>query len=107
MEGLIDAPLAEILKRDRQGLNNRFAYARRLNRHLDAQVFKEHLVDCVAPLVESVSLVEPDRVSVVTHALFDLSLDLVGRRYLGQGSRFPVIDRLWCELLPRIPSFVA
>ena len=103
----LGGPLAEALERGRDKFNTRFSYASRINHRLDAEAFSEHLVDNLRPIVEAVADEHPERVDAVTEVLYDLSLDLVGRGYLGPSSHTRQLDVLWSEYLPALATFVA
>ena len=107
MERLISGPLAEALEQNRERFNSKFAYARSINRRLDPEEFGRHLSDTVAPLVEAVAEIDPGAINAAAEALFDASLDLVGREYLGPSSKTPVVDLAWKKVLPKLAGPLA
>src|SRR5690554_2261365 len=58
------------------------------------------------PIVEAVAALEPERVDAVVQVLFELSLDGVGRNWLGPQSRVFYLNELWREHLPKLARFV-
>ncbi len=106
MERLIDGPLAEVLERGRERFNARFVYARQLNRRLDPAEFAELLIAVVDPIVREAARKAPDSVDRVTEALYDISLELLGRECLGNTPRVSSVDRVWRTFLPAIPHLL-
>jgi hypothetical protein len=100
-------PFAQVLQANRAGFNAKFAEARRFRPRLDPAIFSDLLVWVVAPLVEAVAREHPGKTAEVADALYDLSLDLLGREFLGPNSRYPFIAEGWRYLLPRLPRFMA
>ncbi len=100
-------PFAQILAANRARFNARFAEARRFQPRLDPAAFGEHLRSVVAPLVEAVGREQPAQAAEVADVLYDLSLDLLGREFLGPNSRYPLIAEGWRFLLPRLSHFIA
>lgn len=95
------------LASDRDVFNQKFAEVRRRHPDLDGEVFGGFLRSLAAPIVESAAAAEASAALAVTHAVYDASLTLVSERLAGPGGRYPVIDRLWENVLPRIGSLVA
>lgn len=98
---------AESLKRNRERYNTKFALARHVYPALDGEAFAEHLKERVAPIVEAVAENDVDRVDAVTDALYDLSLELVGKDFFGRQVRYSSVLDGWEILLPLIPSLLA
>lgn len=107
MEDLITGPFAQVLEANRARFNARFAEARRFQPRLDPAAFSDHLRLVVAPLVEAVARERADKAAEVADVLYDLSLDLLGREFIGPNSRRPFIVEGWRFLLPRLSRFVA
>jgi len=99
----ITGALAGALERGRERFNAKFAEARVAGNRVDESELARHLADVVAPIVESVAVAFSEKVDAVTAALFDLSLDLLGRDLLGNGGP---IDVAWQRLLPQIPGAI-
>ena len=98
---------AEILSARRSRFNGQFADAHRVWPALDAQSFAQHLTQVVGPVVEAVAEHHPDRAGVVAEALYDLSLELVGREFLGPNTRYPALAEGWSWLFSRLPGRLA
>jgi hypothetical protein len=95
-------PFAAILRERRTRYNALFAEARRFHPLLDADIFADHLARVVAPLVDAAARLDPGAAERVADALYELSLALVGREYLGRRSRYPAINQAWGTLLPAL-----
>lgn len=104
MEGLIQGPFAEALQARRERYNALFAQARRISPGLDAGQLAEYLRSTVAPIIDQVARVAPERVPDTADALYEFSLDLVGRELL---ARYPVLAEGWRELLGGLPEHLA
>lgn len=98
---------AQILQNHRSRYNARFAEARHFYPLLEPQAFGEHLTATVAPIVEAVQAAAPERAESVADELYDLSLELVGREFLGMHSHYPAVNSGWQTLLPALARFVA
>lgn len=99
--------LAHALEADRAAYNARFLLARRGGASVDTAAFAAVLADDVAPAVEAVAAVEPNRVAAVVASLYEIALDLLGRDYLGPQARYPDIVAAWRRLLPVLPRLLA
>ena len=106
MELLKPGPFASCLEKYRDQFNRLFALRRRMKRQIDAKAFSHHLVEVVAPLVDEAVSLNADCCEELTRSLYELSLELVSRRYLGQGNRYPAIDHLWSFTLPKLVRFL-
>jgi hypothetical protein len=107
MDRLISGAFTRRLEYHRARFNARFAEARRFQPRLDSEMFKEHLRSTVAPIVEAADRAASEKTEIVVEVLYDLSLDLLGKEFLGPNSRYPFIVDGWRSLLPRLPRFVA
>jgi hypothetical protein len=107
MEGIISGPMAEALRRGRDRFNTKFAYARRKYPALDADIFAEHLSQNAAPIADAVARVAPDCVEETVEALYDISLELIGKSYIGRASRYGAILDLWRKLFPPLARLLA
>ena len=90
---------AKILAARRGRFNAQFAEARRYRPALEANDFSIHLTQVLAPIVEAVAERRPQQAGAAAEALYDLSLDLVSREFLGPKSRYPAVVAGWRELL--------
>lgn len=107
MEKLTAGPLVELLKRGRDRYNTKFAYARRRFAALDGEAFLNHVRVTLAPIADAVSQVAPDRVDATIDALYDLSLELMGKTYLGETTRYPALLTAWRKLFPQLAGLLA
>src|SRR5689334_3651967 len=102
----MDGPLAAFLAEHREPLNARFKVARHTLPQLDGAVFLEHLRETLAPIADAVASDFIEKVEPVLFALYDLSLDLVGRQLLGPKARQPILNDTWRTLLARVPRLL-
>jgi hypothetical protein len=98
---------ARLLAADRVRFNAKFAEARQRHPRLEPEAFADLLRTTVAPLVEAVGQVCPEKTAEAAEALYDLALDLLGKELLGPHSRQPALAAAWHSLLPQLPRFVA
>lgn len=98
---------AQALKNNRDKLNTKFAYARHAYPSLDGEAFKEHLRLLVAPLIEAVNQVAAAKVDEVLMALYDFSLDLLGKGMFGAETRYPALLKGWTQLFAQFPQLLA
>jgi len=103
---LHDGPLAVFLAQHRAVLNARFAQARHTLPQLDGQVFLQHLRETLAPIADAVAAEASEQFEPALFALYDLSLDLVGKQLLGPMARRQVVNEGWQSLLPRVPQLL-
>jgi hypothetical protein len=106
MELLKPGPFASCLEGKREHFNRLYAIKKRMKRQIDGKVFSKHLIEVVAPLVDSAVELEPSCGEELTASLYELSLDLVSRRYLGQANKYPSLDHLWSKTLPKLVRFL-
>ena len=106
MELLKPGPFARCLEDNREQFNKLYAIKRRMKRQIDAKAFSKHLIEVVGPLVDSACEIEPSCCEELTSSFYELSLDLVSRRYLGQANKYPAIDHLWSRTLPKLVRFL-
>ncbi|MGC4122280.1 MAG: hypothetical protein QM765_48395 [Myxococcales bacterium] len=102
-----DSALARALERNRDRFNSRVTTLRRQGRKIDPVALLAHLADAVAPAVAAAEKVDEKRVDAVTEALFDLSVDLVGKDVVGPTSRHPYVVEAWRTLLPTLAARLA
>lgn len=103
----LDGPFARELEAHRARFNTKFAEARRQHPKLDPAHFAEVLRAHVAPVVDAVAHVVPERSAEAADALYDLALDLLGQELLGPRSRYPFIGDGWAVLFPLLGQFFA
>lgn len=107
MEAIKPGALATALELGRETFNARFASAKALYPALDGEYFANHLRQIVAPVVEVVSRIRPERVNAVVDALYGVSLELMSKEMLGPATRYPEIAEAWETLLPKIAQLLA
>jgi hypothetical protein len=107
MEGMKDGAFAQALKNNRDKLNTKYAYARHTYTNLEGEAFKEHLRLTIAPIIEAVDRVVPESVDDVLVALYDFSLELIGKAMLGGESRYPAMLRGWNQIFAQFPKLLA
>src|SRR5690348_10234330 len=98
---------AQILAARRGRFNSQFAEAKTYRHTLDEQAFASHLTRVVGPVVERVAEARPEKAEAVTEALYELSLDLVGREFLGPHSRYPALAEGWTTVFSQLPQRLA
>ncbi|MFC1743618.1 hypothetical protein ACFL35_06455 [Candidatus Riflebacteria bacterium] len=106
MEGLISGPLKEVLKKERSYFNAKFAQTRLCFPALKAEVFKNYLHQMIYPLMQKVAKEDLSMVREVFRSLFDLCLPFMGKGFLGQQSRYPLLNQGFTELLGEFPEFL-
>jgi hypothetical protein len=107
MAGLMDPRLAELLEARREALNQRFLQVRHQHRQLAPADFSEVLRERVLPVAEAILRAAPERLEPAFEALYDGALRLTALDLLGPGSRQPLMDRAFVELLPRAAHLIA
>lgn len=97
------AALVGFLRADRDGLNGRFAHARRRLPGLDGDAFSAFLVDALGPLLDRVAALGAgrghDALHDVGHAAYDVALELVGQRLAGPTARDPRVGAGWSAVV--------
>lgn len=104
---LHDGPLALFLARHRAALNARFVKARHMSPQLHGEVFLEHLRETLAPIAEAIATEASEKLEPTLFALYELSLDLVGKQLLGPSARRQMVNEGWQVLLPRVPRLLS
>lgn len=107
MAAALTGPFARELENNRSRFNAKFAEARWERPRLDPAAFRNVLAVVVAPVVEAVDAVAPDRAALAAEALYDLALDLTGQDLLGPAARSAAVAAGWAALLPRLGRFLA
>ena len=103
---ILTGPLADALKRGRDGYNARFAAARKA-RPIDADAFFAHLAQVVDPIVRAVAAEFAEKVDQVTSELYSLSLELISASVIGPGAKSRQVEQAWRVLLPLVPRLLA
>ncbi|MBF0291233.1 MAG: hypothetical protein HQK86_03660 [Nitrospinae bacterium] len=107
MEAMKPGALATALEIGREKFNARFASAKALYPALDGEYFANHLRDTVAPAVEVLSRIRPERVNAVADELYGVSLELMSKEMLGPATRYPEIAEAWETLFPKIAQLLS
>ena len=103
----MDDPFATALEAGRRRYNTQFALARMGQPRLQPEAFLAHLGTTVRPIIEAVHRHDPARVEAVLDVLYEVSLDLVGRGWMGPESHFPFLDDGWKRLFVECASLLA
>jgi hypothetical protein len=90
-----------VLESRRDAFNARFAAARRASRTLEGEVVLAWLGETLAPIVEAVGQIAPDRAEPVAERLYAVGLDLLSRDLLGPAARRGALNEGW-KLLPAL-----
>ncbi len=98
MESVTNDPFGKALAAARSRYNTQFALARMGQPRLQAEVFLDHLNTTVRPVIEAVHRHDPAQVGAILDVLYTMSLDLVGRGWMGAEARYPVLDKGWRRL---------
>jgi hypothetical protein len=98
---------AQILAAKRGRFNSQFAEAKTYRPTLEGEAFAGHLTRVVGPVVERVAAARPEQAEAVAEALYELSLDLVGREFLGPHSRYPALAEGWTIVFNQLPERLA
>lgn len=93
-----DDPFARALEAGRSRYNALFALARMGQPRLHPEAFLEHLRTTVRLIVKAVHRHDPERVGPVLDVLYEQSLDLVGRGWMGPQARYPMLGLGWQTL---------
>jgi hypothetical protein len=107
MQNVAGGRFAEILAARRGRFNSQFAEARRYRPALDPNAFADQLTQVIGPVVERVAATRPEQAEAVAESLYELSLDLVGREFLGPNSRYPALAEGWSAVFGQLPERLA
>lgn len=96
-----------VLSEQREGFNRRVGAARVRNPGFDTAAFTAFLEAQADPLLQVVlAQNQGDEVALVD-ALFDAAITLTEHRWVGQGARAQLINRLWSDVLPAYAPVIA
>jgi hypothetical protein len=104
MAELIQGALARVLEERRSRFNTLFAEARRVLPQLDADAFSTFLRATIAPALDAVAGVAPDRIGEVGEVLFEVALELIGKDLL---NKHPSLATGLPRLLSGLPGQLA
>ncbi len=98
---------ADVLRGGRAEFNRRFAIGQQRYNSIDPAAFSELLTGPVDHIVGAVARVDGGAVPALADALFDLSLALLGQRWIGTGGRAPSVLAGWALLADKAPVLLA
>lgn len=98
MAVLSPSVFTEALTRNRERLNTKFIYARQMFPQLDSGVFSGCLTQMVQPVVLTMEDESEEVIDRVLEVLYDFSLDLIGKGYLGPKGKYPELLFAWEKL---------
>lgn len=98
MSAAVSAPLAEVLRAGRGEFNSLFALARQRFRDLSGDDVFAFVRECIDPLAQAVSKLDPQRVADVVHAAYEIGVDLVGHKLAGQSLAERCVELAWREV---------
>jgi hypothetical protein len=112
MEGItsvadLSPAFVDVLEAERDALNARYLLRVRSGAKIDGSALLIHLWESVAPLVDKVHEILPERTRIAMTALYDASLDLFAASLLGPQARLPVVQQVWTDLLPHAARLLA
>lgn len=99
--------LADVLRGGRTEFNRRFALGQQRYSGIDPAAFSELLTGPVDHIVGTVARIDSGAAPALADALFDLSLTLLGQRWIGTGGRAPAVLAGWELLADKAPSLLA
>jgi len=105
--GLLDQRLIELLESRKEAFNRRFVEVRQHYRQLSPGAFSQVLRERVLPVADTVLQVAPEHLAAVFDTLYDTALRLTALELIGPGSRQPLLDRAFVELLPSAAHLIA
>lgn len=97
----------EVLRGGRAEFNRRFAVGLQRYNGIDPAAFSELLTGPVDHIVGTVAKVDNGAVPALADALFDLSLALLGQRWIGTGGRAPAVLTGWELIADKAPGLLA
>lgn len=87
------------LQQDRERYNQQFKLAQASRPNLDGRAFALSLRSWVAPLVEAIAAIDPERVEVATAELYEVALGLLLGGHFPSPDQSQALDQLWTEVL--------
>ncbi|MGA1825686.1 MAG: hypothetical protein ACMUIP_13605 [bacterium] len=104
---MISPALASEFREKRDEYNDKFATIHTLYPRLNPEIFTDFLTHTLSPIVDAVYKINRDRISDVIEALYDISLVLVAKGFIGPHSNYPSIEYGWRRLFDAFPHFIA
>ncbi len=107
MERLGEGPLARLLRDRRDEFNARYERARGRFGPIESGDFARHLCVTVDRAVRAVDAACPARTAAVAEALYELTLELLGKGLLGGRAQDPAVLDAWEIFVPTVPWLLA
>jgi hypothetical protein len=107
MEHPLTGAFADLLREHRDLFNTLYAFGKANVPPVADEEFRQVLRDFVAPVVEAIAPAFPEQALPVARHLFELSQELLGRKFLGPAAKIPALPKLLSDLLIRLGSFTA
>jgi hypothetical protein len=104
---LLTPAFAEVLRGGRAEFNRRFAIAQQRYPGVDAAAFGELLGGPIDAIVCKVARIDSAAAPALVNTLYDLTLTLLGQRWIGPGARAPEIVAGWELLAENAPALLA
>jgi hypothetical protein len=98
---------AEVLRGGRAEFNRRFAVGQQRHAGIDPAAFGELLGGPIDAIIGKVARVDSAAVPLLVDTLYDLTLTLLGQRWIGPGARAPAIIAGWDMLAESAPALLA
>ncbi len=104
-------PLAPVVKQllteMREQLNSQYRQRVALGARIDTRSWLEHVSSCIAPTVEQVHALSPDRSKETLHVLYDIGLDLFVLGHFSDTGKSMRLLELWRDAFPKLASVLA
>lgn len=104
----VKTPLAPVVKQllteMREQLNSQYRQRVALGARIDAAGWLEYVGSCIAPTVERVHALSPDRSKETLHALYDIGLDLFVLGHFSDTGKSIRLLELWQDTFPKLAT---
>ena len=104
---MISETLAAVLQSGRTEFNARHESARQRYPALDRDAFTKFIEETIDPLAQGAARVSRDRVPEVVAVAYDIGLELVGQKLIGNETRGRVIEAAWQKISPALMPLIA
>ena len=98
---------ADVLRGGRSEFNRRFSIGQQRHAGIDPAAFGELLGGPIDAIVAKVAQVDGAAVPMLVDTLYDLTLTLLGQRWIGPGGRAPKVLDGWAMLADNAPAVLA
>lgn len=95
------------LEENRAELNQKFLNSKLYYPKLDAENFKRIICDVMAPALEACSDLPQDKFNLFAKALYNTSLELYGKEYIGESTKFVDYYLYWQELVVQLSKIIS